>query len=218
MNVWRIILTLSVFLEVHVWSAAQQPPLVPAVTPGPATTAPLVGNQPYLQPSTVIQPAPPVAPFYPPYPAGSTVVPLPSQTPGSIFGPPAVPVAPAAGVPMTPLGVEQLPLPPGATAPVIVGPGVPSAPGVPGAPVPPGVPVPMPPNPISVPVVDDDLAWDQIADVVSDYFTISREARARRGEAYCEGRIETAPLDGATVLEPHRMDSVGWFNRWESTF
>jgi hypothetical protein len=69
-----------------------------------------------------------------------------------------------------------------------------------------------------VPVVDDDLAWDQIADVVSDYFTIAREARARRGEVACDGRIETVPQDGATVLEPHRRDSVGWFNRWESTF
>jgi hypothetical protein len=80
------------------------------------------------------------------------------------------------------------------------------------------VPMPGPANPIFVPVVDEELAWDQIADVVSDYFTIAREQPARRGEAWCEGRIETVPLDGATVLEPHRKDSVGWFNRWESTF
>jgi hypothetical protein len=70
-----------------------------------------------------------------------------------------------------------------------------------------------------VPVVDENLAWDQIADVVDDYIKIAREQRARRtGEAWTEGRIETAPLDGATVLEPHRKDSVGRFNRWESTF
>jgi hypothetical protein len=75
------------------------------------------------------------------------------------------------------------------------------------------------PNPIAVPVVDEELAWDQIADVVSDYFTIAREQRARRsGEVVTEGRIDTAPLDGATWLEPHRKDSVGSFNRWESTF
>jgi hypothetical protein len=79
--------------------------------------------------------------------------------------------------------------------------------------------VPAPNNTIVVPVVDEELAWDQIADVVSDYFTISREQRARRsGDVWCEGRIETAPLDGATWLEPHRKDSVGNFNRWESTF
>ena len=35
---------------------------------------------------------------------------------------------------------------------------------------------------------------------------------------WTEGRIETAPQDGATWLEPHRHDSVGKFNRWESTF
>jgi hypothetical protein len=75
------------------------------------------------------------------------------------------------------------------------------------------------PNPIVVPVTNEELAWDQIADVVSDYFTISRELRARRdGEVWTEGRIETAPQDGATWLEPHRHDSVGTFNRWESTF
>ncbi len=74
------------------------------------------------------------------------------------------------------------------------------------------------PNPLAVPVVDEDCAWDQIADVVSDYFTIAREQPARRGEVLAEGRIETAPQSGATWLEPHRGDSVGAFNRWESTF
>jgi hypothetical protein len=74
-------------------------------------------------------------------------------------------------------------------------------------------------NPIAVPVVDDELAWDQIVDVVSDYFTVAREDRARRGgEVWSEGRIETAYQTGATWLEPHRGDSVGSFNRWESTF
>jgi hypothetical protein len=33
-----------------------------------------------------------------------------------------------------------------------------------------------------------------------------------------EGRIDTVPQVGATWLEPHRRDSVGSFNRWESTF
>ncbi len=70
-----------------------------------------------------------------------------------------------------------------------------------------------------MPVVDEERAWDQIADVVSDYFKIAREQRVRRnGEAWMEGRIETVPLTGATVLEPWRHDSVSTFNRWESTF
>lgn len=75
------------------------------------------------------------------------------------------------------------------------------------------------PNPISVPVADDEFAWDAISEVVSDYFPIASEQRAVRGpEVWSEGRIETAPKSGATILEPHRHDSVGWFNRWESTF
>ena len=80
-------------------------------------------------------------------------------------------------------------------------------------------PIPAPPSTITVPVMDDDVAWDQISDVVSDYFHISREQRARRGaDGWTEGRIETVPQDGATALEPHRKDSVGRFNLWESTF
>jgi hypothetical protein len=68
-------------------------------------------------------------------------------------------------------------------------------------------------------VGDENVAWDQISDVVDDYFKIAREQRVRRtGDVWTEGRIETVPLDGATVLEPHRKDSVGSFNRWESTF
>ena len=95
-------------------------------------------------------------------------------------------------------------------------PGVPVGP-QPGLPVPP-IALAGPPNTIMVPVVDENLAWDQIADVVDDYFKIVREQRARRsGEAWTEGRIETAPLDGATWLQPFRKDSVGSFNRWEST-
>jgi hypothetical protein len=74
-------------------------------------------------------------------------------------------------------------------------------------------------NPIFVPASDDQLAWEQISDVVSDYFPIAREQQVRRsGEAWSEGRIETAYQGGATWLEPFRKDSIGRFNRWESTF
>jgi hypothetical protein len=143
----------------------------------------------------MIQPGAQAMPVYPPH---STVVPLPSQTPGTIFGPPL-----GQPLPGPPAG-----LPPGAVvAPqpgvVVGGPEVVAGPG----------------NPIMVPVVDEQMAWDQIADVVSDYFTIAHEQRARRsGGVWTEGRIDTAPLTGATVLEPHKLDSVGTFNRWESTF
>jgi hypothetical protein len=191
MNKRQIILASAVFLAGCQFSAAQQ--VAPAAPPYPATgVPPVVIGPPYLQAPPMVQAGPPPVAVYPPQ---STVVPLPSQTPGTIFGPPTGP--PVVGAPMT--GV-----PPGAL--------VPEPPG--GPPI-----VAGPPNPIMVPVVDENLAWDQIADVVDDYFKIAREQRARRsGEAWTEGRIETAPLDGATVLEPHRKDSVGSFNRWESTF
>jgi hypothetical protein len=156
----------------------------------------------------MIQPAPQIVPIYP---AQSTVVPLPSQTPGSVFGPPMV-AAPTGTAVVTP----QASLPPvnplaqiapgGVLSPQFglpVGPEAAAGPG----------------NPVAVPVSDEELAWDQIADVVSDYFSIAREHRARRGpDVVAEGRIETVPQVGATWLEPHRRDSVGNFNRWESTF
>lgn len=203
----------------------QQPVGAPqpvVTTPAPAGAAPvLIDGQPYVPGApAVVQPAPQSTVVYPP---GSTVVPLPSQSPGSIFGPPMSPNIGAAQPPGVAVP-EQLPAPPGAIVPGV--PGEIQLPGqVPGAmPMqgPPGaVPGPAagPPNTISVPVVDDELAWDQITDVVSDYFRIAREQRARRGaEGGCEGRIDTIPRDGATWLEPWRQDSVGTFNRWESTF
>ncbi len=74
-------------------------------------------------------------------------------------------------------------------------------------------------NPLLVPVGNQDLAWEQIVDVVDDYFRVAREDRVRTvGNIVTEGRIETFPQVGATWLEPHLPDSVGWENRWESTF
>jgi hypothetical protein len=163
-----------------------------------------------------------IAPTTPP-----TVMPYPiSAGPQPVFvmGQPYLqpgPVLVAPGPPTSPMYGPQPMVGPW------VGPGAGSEPGVvpgPGGvisqPIAPIAEMPgLGPNPIAVPVVDEELAWDQIADVVSDYFTIAREQRARRsGEMLMEGRIETAPLDGATWLEPHQRDSVGSFNRWESTF
>ncbi|MGI9429774.1 MAG: hypothetical protein ACR2NM_14020 [Bythopirellula sp.] len=74
-------------------------------------------------------------------------------------------------------------------------------------------------NPLFVPVGNQDLAWEQIVDVVDDYFRVEREHRVQQvGNVITEGRIDTFPQVGATWLEPHRPDSVGWDNRWESTF
>jgi hypothetical protein len=228
MGDWQIILTLLVFLTgCHPWSAQQLAPAAPPMaSPYPMTSAPVVviDQSGAAAGPMIVPPAPQGTTILPPQ---STVVPLPSHTPGSVFGPPAMaPVAPTTGIP------EVLPPPPGVVGPIIPGtmpPGVSISPladvaaggmvspqfGLPAGPeIPAG-----PGNPISVPAVDEELAWDQITDVVADYFTISREQRARRsGDVWTEGRIETAPQDGATWLEPHRGDSVGAFNRWESTF
>jgi hypothetical protein len=75
------------------------------------------------------------------------------------------------------------------------------------------------PNQIHVPVANRDFTWEQIVDVVDDYFTIQRERQVQIvGDVLTEGRIDTLPRIGATILEPHREDSVGRYNRWESTF
>jgi hypothetical protein len=190
---FRNILAIATSLTTCPVCSQQQ--VVPPIAPAP----------PYLQTTPlVIQPAPQIAPIYPP---SSTVVPLPSHTPGSIFGPPLVTSTPG-GLPQ-PAAAAVSPLahiaPGGMLSPQFGLPAGPEAAAGPG-------------NPMVVPIVDEQLAWDQIVDVVSDYFTITREQQARRSELPMEGRIETAPQDGASWLEPHRRDSVGRFNRWESTF
>lgn len=174
----------------------------PAISPYPSTGAPaVIDGQPYLQIPPMIQSPTPSVPIYPPQ---TGVEPLPP--PGTVFAPPAILPGDSSA-------------PPGSVVPPVVVPQTPGAAvGQPGQ-APAAVVVGGPPNPIMVPVINEELAWDQIADVVDDYFKITREQRVRRtGETWTEGRIETAPLTGATVLEPWRKDSVGTFNRWESTF
>lgn len=74
-------------------------------------------------------------------------------------------------------------------------------------------------NPIFVPVSNQDWTWEQIVDVVDDYFRIERESRVQTvGNVITEGRIDTFPQIGATLPEIHRPDSVGRYNRWESSF
>jgi hypothetical protein len=71
-----------------------------------------------------------------------------------------------------------------------------------------------PENPFFVPVSDRDFAWNQIVDSIDDYFKIDRERRVRDiGGALTEGRIDTFPTVGSSILEPWRKDSVGAFER-----
>ena len=74
------------------------------------------------------------------------------------------------------------------------------------------------PNPTTLQVINGERAWDELADVVSTYFPISREQPVQFVDGVLtEGFIETPPQSGATILEPHRKDTAGRFNRWEST-
>jgi hypothetical protein len=75
------------------------------------------------------------------------------------------------------------------------------------------------PNPLEIPVSDPEFAWNTIVDTVDDYFEISREERVHLiGDVMTEGRIETRPVPGATLLEPWRRDQTRGFELWQSTF
>jgi len=112
----------------------------------------------------------------------------------------------------------QQPLPPPATmqadpfAPLpdgtVMGPGGPVLPG----------PPPGPQNAVVIPPLDAELVWTKMVDVADDYFKVQSEQRVVFAAGVpTEGRIDTFPQTGATVLEPWRGDSVGWNQRWEST-
>jgi hypothetical protein len=69
-----------------------------------------------------------------------------------------------------------------------------------------------------IPPLDAEQVWTQMVDVCDDYFKIHSEQRVVfSGGVPTEGRIDTFPQTGATILEPWRGDSVGWDERWEAT-
>jgi hypothetical protein len=87
----------------------------------------------------------------------------------------------------------------------------------PGGPVLPGPP-PTPQNAAVIPPLDAELVWTKMVDVADDYFKVQSEQRVVFANGVpTEGRIDTFPQTGATILEPWRGDSVGWYERWEST-
>jgi len=84
-------------------------------------------------------------------------------------------------------------------------------------PVVPGPP-PAPRNAAVIPPLDAELVWTRMVDVADDFFKVQSEQRVVFANGVpTEGRIDTFPQTGATVLEPWRADSVGWGERWEST-
>ena len=73
-------------------------------------------------------------------------------------------------------------------------------------------------NPAPIAVMDRDFVWDQVVDVVDDYFRISKEDRVQQvGDLLTEGRIDTYPRSASTIFEPWNKDSVTSYDRWEAT-
>ena len=73
-------------------------------------------------------------------------------------------------------------------------------------------------NPLFVPVADREFTWNQLVDMVDDRFRIEREERVRFDQGVLlDGRIETFPQIGATLLEPWRKDSTPGFETNHAT-
>jgi hypothetical protein len=73
-------------------------------------------------------------------------------------------------------------------------------------------------NPLPIPPASRDWVWEQVVDVVDDYFEIEHEERGRAvGDVVTVGRIDTFPAIGSTLLEPWKGDSVNVYERLECT-
>lgn len=74
------------------------------------------------------------------------------------------------------------------------------------------------PNPLLIPCHDRELLWNQLVDEIDDYFLIDREQRVVEvGGVLMEGRVETFPRVGSTILEPWRRDSTPGFEKLHGT-
>lgn len=135
------------------------------------------------------------------------------------YGPPMYPPPGYAPAPVGPVLA-----PPGQVEAVPPGAAAAAAPYVPGAePLPPGAPTYLPgalapASSVTVPVLDRDLVWNQVVDVLDDYFKVAREQRVRQeGDVLIEGLLETYPSTSPTVFEPWRSDVATLDDRWENT-
>ncbi len=84
------------------------------------------------------------------------------------------------------------------------------------------VPLPATPvaaeNPMFLPITDREFLWNHVVDTVDDYFKISREERVRFIDGVLiEGRLDTYPQAGATLLEPWRKDSTAGYEKLHAT-
>jgi len=73
-------------------------------------------------------------------------------------------------------------------------------------------------NPSLVPAADHEVVWETIVDVIDDDFEIDREVPVRQyGDVLTEGRLDTRPLVGSTILEPWLEDAVTVHEKIEGT-
>jgi hypothetical protein len=73
-------------------------------------------------------------------------------------------------------------------------------------------------NPVLIPIADPHYAWEQIVDVVDDYFRIEHEEPVRvDGAMATEGSITTVPEVSPTIFEPWRRDTADAGQRIENT-
>ena len=73
-------------------------------------------------------------------------------------------------------------------------------------------------NPIFVPVADPQCAWEQVVEVVNDYFRIEREEPVRVvGNTLTEGTLTTVAEVSPTIFEPWRHDTADSQQRIENT-
>lgn len=74
-------------------------------------------------------------------------------------------------------------------------------------------------NPLYLRSNNPEATWEALADELTKYFPIQTEQRIEQAAGVLtEGRFETPWQVSATVLEPWKNDSVGSFNRWQSTW
>lgn len=76
------------------------------------------------------------------------------------------------------------------------------------------------PNPMLVPSRDAEAVWENVVDVVDDYFRIDvpgTEPVRFVGGLFTEGRLSTFPEVASTLLEPWRQDSADTYEKLEST-
>ncbi|QDU26854.1 hypothetical protein ETAA8_19380 [Anatilimnocola aggregata] len=73
-------------------------------------------------------------------------------------------------------------------------------------------------NPLFLPPLDPEFVWSQLVDSLDDHFRIEREERVRLiGGILTEGRIDTFPQIGSTLLEPWRGDSTPGYEKLHAT-